>query len=643
MEEDLNDERAIELSSITAIFPEIAIDPRSPFRASLEIPISPTVPLKVRFQQPLDNNYFPTPPTSLEPSDSGISNGVKDEERLPVTDGADPDTHTLSHLPPLTLGIELPDGYPAENPPKFTITTEPAWLPPAKVSELLDDGRKLWEECGKDLIVFAYIDHLQQCAESAFDLCDDQLAGATLSRDLKIALLDFDIKAKREKFEKETFECGVCLEPRKGSSCHRLSLCSHVFCVPCLQDFYNTCIDEGDIDNVKCLSPDCGKNLEAPAQEDDSSGSKRRKKQDRSLGPSELLQIPLGQEAVQRYVQLKRKRKLELDKTTVYCPREWCQGAARSKRHPKPVDPINDDIELSSDEEDEPMQFDPLGEEAQLPPMSERVAICEDCSYAFCSVCKKGWHGELQRCVPPRRQGELTEEEKETEKYLRTYTSPCPTCAAPCQKAMGCNHMVCFKCRSHFCYLCSTWLTEDNPYSHFNNDESSCYMRLWDMEGGDGIDPVGNQPLPFEDGFVIPDNDDEDRPEWEFADDSDDEPGQALHRNQVRPPRPPPPPAPAPPRAIPPLNGNANHAADDGLDAAGRAVAAEREALANAMAQVRVRAVPVGGAPPERRAQNRRGAPQQPQQPRNGLQRFLELVQNDQEDEWDSDELDDDF
>jgi E3 ubiquitin-protein ligase RNF14 len=643
MEEDLSDERAIEISSITAIYPEIAIDPCSPFRASLEIPISPTVPLKVRFQQLPDNFYFPTPPTSLEPSDSGASNGVKDEERIPAVDGADPDVHTLSHLPPLTLGIELPDGYPSEKPPKFTITTDPAWLPESKLSELLNDGRRLWEECGQDLVVFAYIDHIQQCAENAFGLCDDQGSEATLSRDLKIALLDFDIKAKREKFERETFECGVCLEPRKGSSCHRLFLCSHVFCVPCLQDFYNNCINEGDIDNVKCPSPDCGKNTDAPVLEDGSPNPKRRKKQDQSLGPSELLQIPLEQEVVQRYVQLKRKRKLELDKTTVYCPREWCQGAARSKKHPKPVDPINDDIDLSSDEEDEPMQFDPMGEEAQLPPMSERVAICEDCSYAFCCVCKKGWHGELERCFP-RRKAELTEEEKATEKYLQNYTSPCPTCSAPCQKSMGCNHMVCFKCRSHFCYLCSTWLVESNPYAHFNDTGSSCYMRLWDMEGGDGLDPAGNQPFDFaEDDPFIVEEDDEDRPEWEFADDSDDE--EMLPRNQVRPPRPPPPPAPAPPRAIPPL-GNPNRGADDGLDAAGRAAAAEREALANAMAQIRERPMPGGRArPPPWRGPNRRGAVQPPLPPpaRNGLQRFLELVQNDQEDEWDSDELDDDF
>ncbi|GAM34847.1 kinesin light chain [Talaromyces pinophilus] len=38
-------------------------------------------------------------------------------------------------------------------------------------------------------------------------------------------------------------------------------------------------------------------------------------------------------------------------------------------------------------------------------------------------------------------------------------------------------------CGTHFCYLCTAWLAEDNPYKHFNTLDSSCYNRLWDLEG----------------------------------------------------------------------------------------------------------------------------------------------------------------
>lgn len=612
-EAPIDDERAVELSSIAAIYPEISIDPSSPLKASLDLPVAPSTPLIVYFHQP--DTSFPavlTPPTSSSEADSG---SVKHSLRTSAAD-ADQDAHQLSYLPSLTLDIDLPKGYPSEKPPIFKISTNPPWLPPSAHSRLIDDGTRLWEEGGKDLVVYTYIDHLQQGAETAFGLNDTPDGEAHFPRDLKIALLDFNKKAEREIFEQETFECGVCLEPKKGANCHRLQACAHVFCIPCLQDFYNACITEGDVDSVRCPAPNCAKE-QLPEKKE-----AKKKKRIPNLSPSELLQIPLEQETVQRYVFLKRKKRLEADKTTIYCPRKWCQGAARSKKHPKPTDLITDDIDISDQEDDDRPVFDPLGDEAQLPPVTDRVSICEDCGYAFCAVCKKGWHGELVRCFP-RREAELSAEEKATEEYLRRYTSPCPTCSAPCQKQMGCNHMICFKCSTHFCYLCSAWLCQDNPYRHFNDIDNDCFNRLWDMEGGDGIDPVGaealhqipNELLELDDG----DDAANDHPAWEFDNTDDGDGFGGLP--------PPPPPAPIPPGR---LGQPVQQRRIVNLDAVGRAAAAEQQAQARAMAEVRAR--------PDQIQQQQRQA-----QERRGLQRFLDLVQNDREDEWDSDELDDDF
>jgi E3 ubiquitin-protein ligase RNF14 len=660
------EDRSMELSSISAIFPEIKIDERYPFRATLDIPITPSDPLLVKFEQGPENFQAPmTPPTSLDTNDAGVDGEALDEHAQRAAQNMH-DIHQLSHLPPLTLDIELPLGYPSEKPPIFNIATSPQWLPPAQIAKLKDDGKRLWEDCGKDMIVYTYIDHIQQMTESAFGIANNRDEPVKLHRGLKIALLDFDIKTKREKFEHETFECGVCLEPKKGANCHRMLLCSHVFCVPCLQGFYNSCITEGDVDSVRCMAPDCGKGSNpAPAQGNRDAAiipkMKKKRKHDRSINPSELLQIPLEHEMVQRYVFLKRKKRLESDKTTVYCPRQWCQGAARSKKHPKPKDPMVDDLSDSEDD-DNIMEFDPMGEESQLPPMADRVSICEDCGYAFCCVCKKGWHGELERCSP-RREAELTAEEKATDEYMQLYTRQCPTCKTPCQKQMGCNHMICFQCNTHFCYLCSAWLSEDNPYQHFNTLDSSCFNRLWELEGGDGVDPDGAAALhqipanlvdfddASENGEIFDDPDiEDDPPAWEFgSEDSDSDSDSDLDDGRDR--RRPPPPAPVPPRVMPAAvhpHGNNQDVDLGGLDAAGRAAAAERQAQALAMAQIRDRA----GAreafprPPHHRAaaglqvrRNNAGGAFQPVR-QEGLQRFLELVQNDQEDEWDSDELD---
>jgi E3 ubiquitin-protein ligase RNF14 len=718
MEDDpgaADDERTIELSSIAAIFPELIIDPKSPYDATLGIAVSPSPPLKIRFHQSAERGppVFPTPPTSVETGEDINAVAGTKRKAVQTNEDAAEDVHNLAHLPPLVLHVHLPDGYPSTEPPEFELSTSPPWIPKTKLENMKADGMRLWQELGKDQVVFTYIDHLQQLAENGFNLARDLQNDVSLSSDMKLALLDFDLKAKREVFEKETFNCGVCLEPKKGVHCHRLLLCSHVFCVPCLQDFYNNCINEGDVDNVKCLTPNCAKEVGGVPPGDGqipSAPTSKRKKVDRTLNPSELLQIPIEQELVQRYVRLKRKKRLESDKNTIYCPRQWCQGAARSKKHPKPIDPLNDTEEATSNSEvEDPAEAAKKKSKKSRPediPMSERLCICEDCNFAFCSVCKKGWHGELAVCNP-RRQHELNEEERASLEYLKMHTTACPTCSAPAQKSMGCNHMICFKCNTHFCYLCSAYLMPDNPYGHFNDLKSTCYMRLWELEGGDGdqaevgIGYAGGDNWEDEDSdddssvsFDSDDNDDDfedfggDGDFVHFSDEEDDSseeepapdqrPAQGrdvrieivnfaraggaanprIFQNIPRAAPVAPPPAPIPPRRArrgrrdvrqpvqgrrQPQAGRANLPRNPGFahglhDLRAQIQEAARDHLEEHDAEdvEHEEVIRAGPAPGQGR-----GAAQQPAPLRAmGLERFLELAQRDQEDEWDSDELD---
>lgn len=289
----------------------------------------------------------------------------------------------------------------------------------------------------------------------------------------------------------------LALDAKKGTVCHRLLLCRHVFCVPCLQEYYNACITEGDIGSVKCTAPDCGKQPTLDLAADQT--KLKRGSNDKTLEPSELLEIPLEQETVQRYVKLKRKKRLESDKRTVYCPRQWCQGPARTNKSK----PDQEGGNQETDGTEEPQTYDRNAPEEKLPPPAERLAICEDCDFAFCKVCKASWHGEYFVCFP-RSQFELTAEERASEDYMKLHTQPCPTCDARAQKTHGCNHMICFKCDTHFCYLCGAYLEKGNPYQHYNTRKSGCYMRLWELEGGDdgefghGFDGGADQlPLDF--------------------------------------------------------------------------------------------------------------------------------------------------
>ncbi|KAK2591016.1 hypothetical protein QQS21_011294 [Conoideocrella luteorostrata] len=490
---DDDDPRFMELETLEAIYPEIRHSQNKNSKGSknalsftfeLELPVQPAQSVTVVF--PAASSASTMTPDGLATVDGSATPTQNDAPAEPV------DSLLVSHLPPLSLKINLPDGYPSEAPPHVTLSTAPQWLADATLRALEDDGPRLWEEAGRDMVAYAYIDHLQREAETVFGTISSD-GKLEVNAEHKLAVLDFDIKAKKASFEKETFECGICLDPKKGSKCHKMMDCGHIFCLQCLQDFYSDAIKEGNLSTLRCLTPNCAKVRGSNAT------TKGKGKGKTVISPSELLQIGLSEDMVKRYVTLKYKTELEADKDTIYCPRPWCNGAARSKKHKKPeglefAESGGDEHDIQDDNEDNVVgekeaerekankKFDP----------AELLCICEDCRFAFCSRCFQTWHGEFVRCTSRKNRDELTEEEQASLDYLKLHTSPCPTCNAPAQKTHGCNHMICSRCDTHFCYLCSSWLNPANPYQHYNQQAggkvTSCYMRLWELEGGDGDD-----------------------------------------------------------------------------------------------------------------------------------------------------------
>jgi E3 ubiquitin-protein ligase RNF14 len=197
-----DDERTIELDCIAAIYPEIVLDPENRFSASIELPVHPQNAVKVVFPASSDG-ALPTPPQS----DS--SSQVTVESAAAPVNNSNVESHTLSYLPSLQLHITLPEGYPEEKPPKFEISTSPSWLSQIYLDELQANGKRIWEEAGRSAAVYGYIDFLQQSAENAFGFAEGKIL--EIPQDLKISLLDWDIKATQAAFEREVFTCGICL------------------------------------------------------------------------------------------------------------------------------------------------------------------------------------------------------------------------------------------------------------------------------------------------------------------------------------------------------------------------------------------------------------------------------------------------
>ena len=200
----LDDERASELFTIQAIYPELVIDSQNPSAASLDIPVAPAKAFPVIFP-PLGGGapaHPPTPPSS---------DGAESATTKPATGPGIPEIRYLSYLPPLNLHIILPDGYPELASPQVELTANPSWIPESKLKDLENTALELWKRGGQNQMVFDYIDSLQQAAEEGLNLVSKGGSALELGQELEIALLDFDLKAKRAKFEQETFECGVCL------------------------------------------------------------------------------------------------------------------------------------------------------------------------------------------------------------------------------------------------------------------------------------------------------------------------------------------------------------------------------------------------------------------------------------------------
>lgn len=199
MDDTDDDVRTTELETLEAIYPELHRPDvaQDPYTFEIELPVQPAAPVTVRFPSTAGN-------------DSAI--GVLSGPGQAAAQDAQPEEDSLqvTHLPALLLRITLPEGYPSDAPPEVRLSTHPPWLPRETLEKLENDAPRLWEEVGRDMVAYTYIDHVHRAADDVFGTV---AADGSLKIDAqhKLAVLDHDIKAKKEVFEKGTFDCGICL------------------------------------------------------------------------------------------------------------------------------------------------------------------------------------------------------------------------------------------------------------------------------------------------------------------------------------------------------------------------------------------------------------------------------------------------
>lgn len=178
-----DDPRHWELEAIVAIYPEIQRNGSYDF--SLVLKPTPAKPWLVRF--PSLSTSAPTP--------------------------------RIAYLPPITLEVQLPDGYPESVAPRVKVRSE--WLPDKTIEEVEKEAEVIWERNLRTESVYDIIDNVLRGIDTGFRLFQKDTWHAPDY--IKDQILSCNKKRAREEFESGTYVCGICLGESLGGTakCYR--------------------------------------------------------------------------------------------------------------------------------------------------------------------------------------------------------------------------------------------------------------------------------------------------------------------------------------------------------------------------------------------------------------------------------------
>uniref|UniRef100_A0A8C6SEJ9 E3 ubiquitin-protein ligase RNF14 n=1 Tax=Neogobius melanostomus TaxID=47308 RepID=A0A8C6SEJ9_9GOBI len=358
--------------------------------------------------------------------------------------------YNVCFLPPLVLNFEFPEDYPSTSPPVYTLSSK--WMTRAQMSSLCRHLDELWDENQGCVILFTWIQFLkeevvdflgikspledyrgalQKHAYSCSSVAPlDSRAVALLDPrlDLLPQLLDYDEAQRQRLFDGKVFCCGICFSEKLGASCLCFKECQHVYCKACMSEYFQIQIKDGNVQCLNCPEPKCSS----------------------VATPLQVKQL-VGEELFARYDRLLLQSSLDLMADVVYCPRVSCGT---------------------------PVMVEP----------DSTMGICSGCQYAFCTLCKMGYHGVSHCKLPTEELRDLRDEYLSAsvagQKFMEQRFGKKSANNHIINLADGCNKMTCTSCKQYFCWLCLGALSRGNPYSHFNNPQSPCFNQLFF-----GVDP----------------------------------------------------------------------------------------------------------------------------------------------------------
>ncbi|KAK1438310.1 hypothetical protein QVD17_04117 [Tagetes erecta] len=412
----------------------------------------------------------------------------------------------VKYIPPIILTCVLPKSYPTHLPPYFTISVQ--WLDSVKISSLCSMLDSIWEEQHGQEVIYSWAEWLHTSAISFLGFDNEIILGPSgvehqgdpralsgcISPDVDVpSLKSYNEKQRLENFLKTLQECCICFGEFAGAEFIRLP-CQHFFCEKCMKTYADVLVQDGTVNKLSCPTTKCG-----------------------GMIPPGLLKRLLGEEEFEKWESLTLQKSLESMSDVVYCPRcetpciededqdaqcskcffSFCT-LCREKRHvgimcvtPEMKLRILQGRQTSTQMTDKQRQREQdmihellslkeiLRDAKQCPSCKMAISktegcnkmVCENCGKYFCYRCNKAISGYdhyrdgVCELFP---QEEIRNWEEQMNMNLRQVQGQliqdalllgdrghsCPQCGQINLKVGNNNHIFCWACQGHYCYLC---------------------------------------------------------------------------------------------------------------------------------------------------------------------------------------------
>lgn len=180
------------------------------------------------------------------------------------------------HLIPIKLTITLPEGYPSQSEPQYTLTS--MWMNKFQLNRICAKLDDIWKESIGEPILFSWFEWLKQSVVEYLELIEDDgdVLICTPLNDEDLFETDNQCQSKSravcsfqdsEQFiyeflrhnyleELKLFNtslqtCLICFDEKLGNEFYRLSGCKHHFCADCLTSMCQMHVKEGTIQLLK--------------------------------------------------------------------------------------------------------------------------------------------------------------------------------------------------------------------------------------------------------------------------------------------------------------------------------------------------------------------------------------------------------